>query len=108
MPRSLTNDDAFEPSEVAEGPTLDFQRAHDCRVTATTAFFTVDANNRIERASGARSAAEYRPNVGDWGHGASLQQDVESQMGVRALLWWFCWFHVLGGVEIHRNWRRAK
>ena len=66
MPRSLTNDDALETSEVAEGPALDYQRAHDCRVAITTAFFILDANNTIARASAARSLAGYRAKVGDW------------------------------------------
>ena len=37
MPRILTNDDALETSEVAEGKALDYQREHDCRVAGTTA-----------------------------------------------------------------------
>ena len=44
---------------------LDYQRAHDCRVAITTAFF-MDANNTIARASAARSLAGYRAKVGDW------------------------------------------
>ena len=44
MPRILTNDVALETSEVAEGPALDYQREHDCRVAGTTAFFKLDAN----------------------------------------------------------------
>ena len=39
MPRSLTNDDVLETSDVAEGPALGYQRAHDYRIAATTAFF---------------------------------------------------------------------
>ena len=66
MHRSLTNDDALETSEVAEGPALGYQRAHDCRVAVTTAFFKFDAINRIPRASAASSVAGYRPTVGDW------------------------------------------
>ena len=60
MHRSLTTDDALETTEVAEEPALDCQRAQDCRVAATTAFFKLDANNRIARASAARSVVGCR------------------------------------------------
>ena len=58
MPRSLTNGDDDGNRRVAEGPALDYQRAHDCRVAATAvAFFKLDANDRVARASTARSVA---------------------------------------------------
>ena len=65
MPRSLTNDDALETSEVTEGPAVDYQRAHVCRVAAATTF-KLNANNRIAGASAARSVVGYRPKVGGW------------------------------------------
>ena len=63
--RSLTNVETLETREVAQRPALDDIRAHDCRVAATTAFFKLDANNMIARASAARLVDGYRPTPGD-------------------------------------------
>lgn len=66
LPRSLTADDSLDTREVAEGPALDFQRSHDIRVAATTAFFKQDASNRIIRSAAARPVKGFRPAIGDW------------------------------------------
>ena len=65
MPRSLTNDDAMERGEVAEGPALDYQRAHDCRIAATTAFFKLEAKTGLQGPVRRVQWAGYRPKVGD-------------------------------------------